>query len=376
MPRALKRVLLGAVAVLTVACAPAGEPSLTVSAVPSVLDPIGRTARIRVVATNPDGTTGAGAVTLKAYAGTLDATEFELDAYGSANTVLSCPSTDRNCVPGSPVDLTATWTTKKGEIVRATLSVGYGAPTSVWTAASCPEDAKLIYLFTESADLYSFNPPAKALRRLGKLSCPSSGTANSMAVSQDGIGWVNYSDGSLFRINVRTLSCTATDFVAPSGWTRFGMGFSPDSATSPLESLYIASAAGLVQVNVQTMKTTFIGPFGSFASRGAELTGTSEGGLYGFFPPPSPGGAMELSRVSKQDATVTQTKSLSTLTLGASFAYAFSSWGPDFYLYTSSDGAPTTITRYSPAADSVTTHMSAPAGVLVLGAGVSRCGGQ
>lgn len=84
---------------------------------------------------------------------------------------------------------------------------------------------------------------------------------------------------------------------------------------------------------------------------------------------------MQLGHLTKSNADSTLAKDFPTLTLGtSSFAYAFSSWGPDFYLYTSAAGAPTTVTKYSPANDSVVTYMTAPAGVRILGAGVSRCG--
>jgi hypothetical protein len=84
---------------------------------------------------------------------------------------------------------------------------------------------------------------------------------------------------------------------------------------------------------------------------------------------------MQLGQLNKATADSTLTKDFPTLTLGtSSFGYAFSSWGPDFYLYTSSGGVPTTVTKYSPATDSVSTWMTMGGGVIIIGAGVSRCG--
>lgn len=374
---------LNSLLVLSACTPPSADPTLEITVAPSTLDALGRTGRVRVVATNGDGTLGQGALTLETSPGELDATTLEFDAYGTSTTTLTCAAADTACAEGARISLSARWTLPDGGIVRNTKSLAIGQPgvgtqPTTWSPASCPPEAKLVYLFTDSATLFSFYPPTRSLVALGPLQCPAApgATPNSMAVSQDATAWVGYSDGSMFRVNVRTRSCTATAFTPPSGWTSYGMGFAPVSDSSPVETLYLASAQGLAQVNLQTMKATTVGPFsGPFAGRGAELTGTSAGGLYGFFLPASTGGGMQLGHLTKSNADSTLAKDFPTLTLGtSSFAYAFSSWGPDFYLYTSAAGAPTTVTKYSPANDSVVTYMTAPAGVRILGAGVSRCG--
>lgn len=374
----MTRRLVGVVALLAACGPPAGEPTLEITSAPANLDALGRTAQLRVVATNADGTIGKGTVTLAATPGELDETSFELDGYGTFRTGLTCPATDPACTPGASLTVRGTWTPPKGDAVAGTRTLHINTPPPTWTPASCPPEAKLVYLFSDDATLYSYHPPTKSLLRLGQLKCAAgSATPNSMAVSQDGVAWLNYSDGSLFRVNVRTLACTPTAFVPPAGWTSFGMGFSPDSATAITETLYIASALGLAKVDLQAMQATLVGPFsGAIAARGAELTSTPNGALFGFFVPAATTAGMQLAAIAKDTAVTSPPKDFPTLTLGSSFAYAFSSWGADFYLYTSSDGAPTTVTKYSPATDAVSTWMTAPTGVRILGAGVSRCGGD
>lgn len=85
---------------------------------------------------------------------------------------------------------------------------------------------------------------------------------------------------------------------------------------------------------------------------------------------------MSMAEVDKATAATSSPKVFTTLTLGQSYAYAFSSWGEDSYLYTSSDGATSTVTKYAPASDEVSPYLTAPAGVHILGAGVSRCGAE
>ena len=362
---------------LWAACGPTALDSLDLSASPSQFDALGRTVQLRVVATNADGTIGQGTLTLKASPGELDATTLELDSYGTVRTTLTCVATDPECAPGASVDVRVTWTPKSGLAVRADKSVRIGMPPQTWTAASCPTDAKLVYLFTDGAALYSFNPSTKAMVLLGQLQCgATSATPNSMAVSQDGVAWVSYSDGALYRVNVRTLSCTATSFVPPSGWTNYGMGFSPDSATSVSETLFISGTQGLAKVDLQAMKATFIAPFGGLATtRGAELTSSPDGSLFGFFLPTSAVG-VAVARIAKDTGVTSQRRDFPTITMGNQFAFAFSSWGPDFYLYTASDTSISTVTKYSPTADTASTYMTGPAGQRILGAGVSRCGGD
>lgn len=386
MPRAQpKRWWLSFVAVLAACTTPLAAPTLDLSLAPSPLDALGRTGKLKLVATNGDGTLGTGSVNVDTSAGELDEVSFELDGYGTASTTLTCLATEPLCTEGARIDLSATWSLLDGGIVRATKAVnvarvGVGSQPATWSRANCPPEAKLIYVFTDLQNLFSFYPPTRSLVALGRLQCPAAAGAspNSMAVGQDAVAWVGFSNGSMFRVNLRTLSCTATAFTPPPGWTSYGMGFAPDSDTSPTESLFIASGAGLAKVNVLTMQATVIGSFsGSFAGRGAELTGKPGGDLFGFFLPQATGGGMQLAHLAKTSAQTTLTKDFPTVTLSAmSFAYAFSSWGADFYLYTSSDGAPTRVTKYNTAADSVDTYLTAPAGVRILGAGVSRCGGD
>ncbi len=355
-------------------------PTLVVSVTPGTLDAIGRTARVRVVATEGDGTIGKGEVELSTSLGELDETHFTLDDFGTVNTTLRCPATIRDCAPGAAIDILAIWKRRQPpEILRASRTAHLGAPPSIWTVESCPEEARLVYLFTDSAGLYSFHPPSKTLRRIGGLTCPAgSATPNSMAVGQDGIGWVNYSNGALYRINVRTASCQATTFVPPSGWTRFGMGFKPETSTSVRETLFIAGHGdqGLATVDITTMSVKVVGAFTGAASGSAELTGTADAELWGYFMPSGNAGSMRMAKIDPATAVTTNLRVFPELTVNpTAFAYAFSAWGAEFYLYTSSGSELSTVTRYQPSTDTSSRYLSGTeTGLRIVGAGVSRCG--
>jgi hypothetical protein len=189
---------------------------------------------------------------------------------------------------------------------------------------------------------------------------------------------LNYSDGKLYRINVRNAVCQATSFVPPAGWTHFGMGFKPETSTSVNETLYIAGAQaqGLARVDVQTMQTTLIGLFSGVATGGAELTGTADAELFGYFLPSGASGAMRVAKIDPVSGMTSAGRDFPELMVNRmAFAYAFSAWGTEFYLYTSAGSELSTVTRYVPATNQSSLHMSASmVGVRIVGAGVSRCG--
>jgi hypothetical protein len=362
-----------------VSCAPATDPDLSLVISPSVMDAFGRSVRVHAVATNADGTIGVGTVTISTSLGELDDTSFTLDDFGTATTTLSCPSSDAACTPGSDLTVTAVWKRTKAPLeVTGEKKVHLATPPPMWSPQSCASESKLVYLFTDTAQLLSFDPASKTLHVIGSLVCPTQASPNSMAVSQDGIGWLNYSDGSLFRVNVRTASCQATTFVPPPGWTQFGMGFAPDSANSPTETLFISGSAsqGLAKIDLTTMHTTVIGDFTGVITGSAELTATGDGQLYGYFVPTSGSGPMSLARIDRTTGLTSGLRTFQDLSLTPTqFAFAFSAWQGDFYLYTSSGTALSSVTRYDPPTDAESVWLTpAQVGVRIVGAGVSRCG--
>ena len=81
-----------------------------------------------------------------------------------------------------------------------------------------------------------------------------------MAVDRQGMAWVRYDDGSLWKVDTRDLSCVATTY--PPGeentpFYKFGMGFATTSAGANAESLYLSdnTGAGLAKLDLTTFKT-------------------------------------------------------------------------------------------------------------------------
>lgn len=242
----------------------------------------------------------------------------------------------------------------------------------------CSEAAKLVYVVTDSNVLYSFAPDTVTFTKVGTLDCPSSGaTPNSMAIDRSGNAWVNFSDGALFKVSTKDASCAATSYQkGQGGFVRFGMAFATNSATSQEETLYVVGiednnvGKGLATIDLSSMKLTRLGDFsGDLQGTGAELTGTGDGRLYGFFTT-SP--YATLAQIDKSSGATSGDRDLAGVNTGN--AWAFSFWGGDFWFYTSQGTIPSRVTRLAASGDgSIATAKADVGGFRIVGAGVSTC---
>ena len=242
---------------------------------------------------------------------------------------------------------------------------------------SCADGAELIYVVDDRENLLSFDPrklPGDPFTLIGRLQCGGVGSPFSMSVDRNGVAWVLYQDGSLFEVSIDDASCRATRYrPGSSGSTTFGMGFSTDAAGGKTEQLYVAANDGTGQLSV--IDTSAEPPVARrVATIGAgtahpELTGTSEGRLYGFFPVES--GTSFVQEIDKQTGATIGTRWELGDTLAFVNAYAFAQWGGVFYIFVTTTDGPSVraIDRrtgaYKVALDRVPYR--------ITGAGVSTC---
>ncbi len=259
----------------------------------------------------------------------------------------------------------------------------------------CSAASQLVYVLSISNDIYSFEPPTKAFTKISTLQCQAgSMTPNSMAVDRQGNAWVNYvsenqltgeaTGGAIFKVDIATGACTATNITLSSDWYQVGMGYSTVSATDQTDTLYVtatgggglgclgglgggggATSPGLASINTDAGTLSPIGPFtGSLAGQSAELTGTGDGRLFGFFVL-SP---LQVAQIDKASGATSNSVTMTGVTCPE--AWAFSFWGGDFYFYTApSDN--TVVTHLATA--TATTTTSPMLGFTIVGAGVSTC---
>jgi hypothetical protein len=244
----------------------------------------------------------------------------------------------------------------------------------------CAEEAKLVYVVSDANDLYSFKPDTLTFTKVGRLDCRSAAlaTPNSMAVDRSGAAWVNYSDGTLFKVSTKDATCQSTPFQAgQNNFVKFGMAFSSNSAGSNEETLFVAGLAdllaggraGLGKIDLGTMKLSFVGDYtGTLRGQGAELTGTGDAKLFGFYTTDP----ATLATIDKASGQTSDNRALTGVRTGE--AWAFSFWGGDFWFYTAQAGQESKVTRMKTASDgSIAVVMPAVGGFRIVGAGVSTC---
>jgi hypothetical protein len=242
-----------------------------------------------------------------------------------------------------------------------------GATTGTGGTDDCSDAAKLVYVVGQSGTLYSFDPPTLALTPIGTLSCPGPGTPFSMAVDRSGTAWVLYSNGAIYHVSTKDASCQATAYVSgQQGLTQFGMGFVANTPGSKDESLYVAdyNGGGIAKLDTTTLKVSVVGAYDSLSSA-AELTGTGDARLYGFFQ----GSPIVIAQIDKSNSHILDKAPQPSVNIGSGWAFAF--WGGDFWLFTAPFGT-SQVQRYSPMNGTTTTVKTNIADVIV-GAGVSTC---
>jgi hypothetical protein len=241
----------------------------------------------------------------------------------------------------------------------------------------CIEASRWIYTVDTAGMFSRFDPstPTPTFNDIGILHCPGqSKTPNSMAVDQNAVAWVSYTDGNLFKVDTSTAKCEATGFVPDQhNLLEFGMGFVFDPSTGE-DTLYIAGGLDYSSTHSTLATIAFpslvVTPIGPVAAGNAELTGTGDGQLWGFVPDVgSSSGRSTLVRIDPATGKTLESytySSLISLTTGTDWAVKF--WGGSFWIFF--NGSVYRVSRDS----SATTHtVLSGTGRNVVGAGVSTC---
>ncbi len=262
-------------------------------------------------------------------------------------------------------------------------SGGLGKDGGAAPLPECAEETKDIFVISEENALYSFHPPTLAFKQIGLLKCPTGGAApTSMAVDRTGIAWVRHSDGSIWKVSTKDLSCEPTKFTPPEttdgSFFKFGMGFATASKGGSAEELFVSDngGAGLAKIDTDTLAMRLVGPYtGDLAGKTSELTGTGDGKLYGFFV----SAPAQIAEIAKGTGEIISATPLKDTYAGT--AWAFSFYGGDFYVYTHSEGnnggpplagGGSDVTRYRPSTGEVSI-VKPKVGFKIVGAGVSTC---
>ncbi|HEY4178359.1 MAG TPA: hypothetical protein VGM90_16040 [Kofleriaceae bacterium] len=213
-------------------------------------------------------------------------------------------------------------------------------------------DAELIYVIDSENMLLRFDPkklPNDPFETVATLSC-STRHPFSMAVDRNGIAWVEYDNGSLYRVSIIDGHCSH-DGIDPDGAPRaFGMGFVSDGPNAPehLMTAKLNEESGApteiaeldVGVNPPKWKT-----LGSLRGGGMspELSGTGDGQLYGYTPQTSWNGAGKpkgrgwVQAISRTDGSAQGPRWQLPGTAQDTNGWAFAHYGGVFYVFATFD---------------------------------------
>ena len=244
-------------------------------------------------------------------------------------------------------------------------------------ANGCSDSAKLVYTVDENNTFSQFDPPTKTFHDLGTLSCPAQFGASpfSMGVDRNTIGWVLYSSGELFHVDILgNLACTKTTWASAMGLMQFGMGFSTDTAGGTTDTLFIAGGAGpsnptstLAKLSTTSMTATTVGTVQGWP----ELTGTGSAQLWGFFPSNN-GSTPRIEQIDKASGAATTTYMESSLN-GMPSAWAFAFYGGDFWVFLMKDLETSTTVYQVDGMTGAIKGMTPTNTRTIVGAGVSTC---
>ena len=241
----------------------------------------------------------------------------------------------------------------------------------------CADETRLVYVLGSGRQLVSFDPSTLSLTQVGLVNCPVDGgpavpppTPFSMAVDRSGVAWLLYSDGSLFHLDVKDPSnCVKAAYKSQqlTGFDLFGMGFVSDAPGSQSERLYLGAYGGdgIGTLDLGTLMIDRVGYYDKISGP-AEITGTGEARLFGFFL----SNPVQVAEIDKATSNIISKRPLDKIHIGGAWAFAF--WGGDFWLFTNPDGPTSHVDRYRPT-DGTTTRMIEDTGLTIVGAGVSTC---
>ncbi len=243
---------------------------------------------------------------------------------------------------------------------------------------TCPAGTEFIFTIDENRNLSRFNPVTQQFFDVGFVDCPAptSATPNSMAIAHDGTGWVNYSNGALFRVQTKTASCSGTPFIVEQqqGFLRFGMSFAQNTPGSVDETLFVSPVRGtngfLSSINLTTFKLENTIPLGIKAD--GELTGDGVGNLWGFFPNISP---PWVARIDKKTGELDRVVLLPQLS-GEVRAWGFAAWRSDFYIFLERVDDPSTGIYFLDGTTGALTTIIGATGRRIVGVGVATCAGD
>jgi hypothetical protein len=247
--------------------------------------------------------------------------------------------------------------------------------TSGAMGAECSPDARdWIYLLTAERGVFRFSPLTREVQLRGVIDCMvrdirggATNTPYALTVDRRGGGWSSFRGGGLARLGLLDGTCTPTCLKGP--FPTWSLAFALDDAG--VENLYVEESA---ESNVLAKFGTLDLDNGKFTqlgnndavSRGADLTATGDGRIFGFFHATT----NFLAEVDRTTGHLSGVIDLPWLNIRYGWAFAF--WGGSFWMFRSETSGETKLDRVD-WPSGAHTPVDVALKFTVVGAGVSTC---
>jgi hypothetical protein len=242
----------------------------------------------------------------------------------------------------------------------------------------CAPGTDVIYVLSDNAELWSFDPVELEFTLVGAFACDALTATFSMGVDRNAIAWVMFQTADIYTIDINEPGLCVDPGYIPGqmGFDLYGMAFVSEGEDNPCDQLYALRYSGgigfqegpdigaLGTVDPDDLALTELG---LTDYDGGELTGTGDGRLFAF----AGAAPAKLVHFDKDDGSVIDILPLDTLELTNAFAFAF--FGGDFYFFTEGGFGLTSQVTYLDYDGDESLDVVAEAPIRIVGAGVSTC---
>lgn len=99
-------------------------------------------------------------------------------------------------------------------------------------------------MLTDTAALYTLDPPTLTTHLLGTLNCPTTSTPWSITASSSGLLYAVYFDWNIYEIDPTTLSCVATAYAPDQLGLSDNTGITVGPGTGGVDRFYVYGEVG------------------------------------------------------------------------------------------------------------------------------------
>ena len=169
-----------------------------------------------------------------------------------------------------------------------------GADNDPESGCPCAPGTDLIYVLSDSGEIWSFDPEDLYFKRIAEVSCGGFSSTFSMGVSRKARAWIQYQHGDLYTVDLNDpgdpIDCLDPGFEhGHPKFPNFGMAFVANSVFDTCDKLHAHTAIGPDIIGPDVGSLGVIDPYSLELEEIApidyawgELTGTSTGRLFAY----------------------------------------------------------------------------------------------